>query len=163
VRAELVVAESVHLPYERAYDRHAKDVFRFALAWTNDWAAAEDLTQEAFLRLWTHRASIDWDRPILGWLGVTTRRLASNRLRGLRRSMAVLIRPERQIDDAGRAEWLDVRQALGRLTTVERTALLLTTIEGWSYAELAAALQTSPGALRAAVSRARQKLETASA
>jgi DNA-directed RNA polymerase specialized sigma24 family protein len=57
--------------------------------------------------------------------------------------------------------WLDVRQALGTLTPLERTALILTVVEGWSYADVAEVLHTTDGALRAAVSRARDKLEVA--
>jgi DNA-directed RNA polymerase specialized sigma24 family protein len=47
------------------------------------------------------------------------------------------------------------------LSPLERTALVLTAIEGTSYDEAARTLGTSAGALRAAVSRARQKLEAA--
>ncbi len=47
-------------------------VFRFALALTNDWDVAEDLAQEAFTRLWVHRATVDWERPMLPWLLNTT-------------------------------------------------------------------------------------------
>jgi DNA-directed RNA polymerase specialized sigma24 family protein len=50
---------------------------------------------------------------------------------------------------------------MGTLSPLERTALVLTAVEGWSYAEVALALRTSDGALRAAVSRAREKLEVA--
>ena len=74
----MALAESTELAYERAFQTHWGDVFRFALAWTlNDWAAAEDLAQEAFLRLWDHRGDLDWDRPVLPWLLVATRRLAT--------------------------------------------------------------------------------------
>ena len=64
----MAIAESTDVLYERAFAAHWSDVFRFALAWTNDWAAAEDLAQEAFLRLWDNRAKLDWDRPVLPWL-----------------------------------------------------------------------------------------------
>ena len=63
-------------------------MFRFALAWTNDWTAAEDLAQEAYLRLWDHRGRLDWGRPVLPWLLVTTRRLATDRFRALRRRLS---------------------------------------------------------------------------
>jgi DNA-directed RNA polymerase specialized sigma24 family protein len=62
-------------------------VFRFALAPGNDWDAAEDLAQEAFARLWIHRADIDWDRPVLPWLLTTTRRLGLDRFRRIRRAL----------------------------------------------------------------------------
>ena len=154
------MSEPVETAYQRTYDRFSGDVFRFALVWTNDWAAAEDLTQETYLRLWRHRASIDWERPMLGWLLVTTRRLANNRFRSLRRSLAPT-HSNPPSDESIRARWLDVRQGLRTLTPLERTALIVTAVEGWSYAEAAHALGTTEGALRAAVSRARDKLEVA--
>ncbi len=144
--------------YRQAYERHWDDVFRFLLAWTNDWSAAEDLTQEAYVRLWRNRERVDWDRPIVAWLLVTGRRLAASRYQRLRRVVHATHFDE-SWDEAARIRWMDVRQSLGRLTKTERTALLLTAVEGWSYAEVAQAVGTSDGALRAAVSRARAKLE----
>ncbi len=152
------VTDSVDSHYERAYDLFSRDVFRFVLAWTNEWTSAEDLTQEAYLRLWRHRHAIDWDRPILPWLLVTSRRLANNRFRGLRRQIAPRRTP-RGVDESVHAQWLDLRQALRALTALERTALIQTAVEGHSYNEVAVALATTPGAVRAAVSRARDKLE----
>jgi RNA polymerase sigma factor (sigma-70 family) len=156
----MAVAGPQELEYQHAYERHSKDVFRFLLAWTNDWASAEDLTQEAYLRLWRHRASVDWQRPILGWLLVTARHLANNRFRGLGRRAPVALLAE-PASESVRVRWLDVQRALGALSPLERTALILTAIEGWSYADAAPVLQTTEGALRAAVSRARDKLEVA--
>ena len=83
----MAISEPAELAYERAFDAHWLDVFRFALAWTNDWAAAEDLAQEAYLRMWDHRQRLDWERPVLPWLLVTTRRLATDRFRTLRRRL----------------------------------------------------------------------------
>ncbi len=157
---QIAMAETFELHYQRAFDRHWHDVFRFLLAWTNDWAAAEDLAQDTYLRLWQHRGSIDWERPILPWLFVAGRRLATSRFHALRRNM-LSRSAEPSFDEAIRARWLDVRAAMARLSPLERTALLLTAVEGWSYTEVAEALGTSDGALRAAVSRAREKLEVA--
>lgn len=157
---QLAVAEPFELHYQRAYDRYWHDVFRFTLAWTNDLTAAEDIAQEAYLRLWQHGASLDWERPILPWLLVAARRLANNRFQKLRRSILPR-QAEPWSDEAVRARWLDVRSAMATLSPLERTALVLTAVEGWSYAEVAEAVGTSDGALRAAVSRARTKLEVA--
>jgi RNA polymerase sigma-70 factor (ECF subfamily) len=160
VTTPMVLAEPAELAYERAFADHWIDVFRFALAWTNEWGAAEDLAQEAFLRLWDHRARLDWSRPVLPWLLVATRRLATDRFRRLRRVLAgSSTRPD--ADESIRARWLDVRAAMTSLSPLERTALVMTALEGLTYDEAAAVLGTSAGALRAAVSRARTKLETA--
>ena len=126
-------------------------------AWTNDWQAAEDLTQETFLRLWSHRGTIDWERPLLPWLVVTGRRLANNRFRSLRRRLGAIGDPARSNEGAV-VRWLDVRAAFARLTAIERAAIVLTALEGHSYSEAAQMLSTTDGALRSAVSRARQKL-----
>jgi RNA polymerase sigma-70 factor (ECF subfamily) len=155
-----IVVPSVEAAYEDAYEEHWHDVFRFALAWTNDWTAAEDLAQESFLRLWNSRASVDWERPLLPWLMVTTRRLATDRFRALRRRIfkgSQSTAPDEPVVN----RWLDVQTAMARLSPLERTALVLTAIEGRSYTDTAAMLGTSAGALRAAVSRARDKLEDA--
>ena len=155
---QVVAIDAPDFAYQIAFERYWDDVFRFALAWTNDWAAAEDLAQDAFVRLWQNRATLDWDRPVLPWLLVAARRLATDRFRSLRRR--VLPRTtESTFDEALRDTWLDVQSAMNALSQLERTALVLTAVEGWSYAEVAAAVGTTEGALRAAVSRAREKLE----
>jgi len=156
----MAIADSTDIAYERAYEAHWSDVFRFALAWTNDWTAAEDLAQEAYIRLWNNRAKLDWERPVLPWLLVTTRRLATDRFRQLRRRI-LPVHPPATLDQGLQARWLDVCAAMADLSTLERTALVMTALEGASYDEAAAVLGTSGGALRSAVSRARTKLETA--
>jgi RNA polymerase sigma-70 factor (ECF subfamily) len=156
----MAIVESTEVAYERAFAEHWSDVFRFALAWTNEWTAAEDLAQDAYLRLWNHRGRLDWKRPVLPWLLVTTRRLATDRFRGLRRRLLPSPRPP-TLDTAIQARWLDVCAAMADLSSLERTALIMTAVEGASYDEAALVLATTAGALRAAVSRARTKLETA--
>jgi RNA polymerase sigma-70 factor, ECF subfamily len=160
VTTHVAAIEPAELAYQRAYDGHWSDVFRFALAWTNDWAAAEDLAQDAYVRLWNQRDRMDWSRPVLPWLLVTTRRLATDRFRQLRRRLAPPPPPD-SLSDAVHARWLDVAAAMATLSSLERTALVMTALEGISYEEAASILDTSAGALRAAVSRARTKLEEA--
>jgi RNA polymerase sigma factor (sigma-70 family) len=162
VTTQVAIAEPTEIAYERAYEQHWSDVFRFALAWTNDWSAAEDLAQDAYLRLWNSRERLDWDRPVLPWLLVTARRLATDRFRALRRRLLRADHPASiDADPAARARWLDVCSAMADLSSLERTALIMTAVEGASYEEAGRVLGTTAGALRAAVSRARTKLETA--
>ena len=162
VTTSVAIVEPAEIAYERAFEEHWSDVFRFALAWTNDWTSAEDLAQDAYLRLWSHRARLDWNRPVLPWLLVTTRRLATDRFRALRRRL--LASPQAaslDADPALLACWLDVSTALADLAPLARTALVRTAVEGATYEEAGRVLGTTAGALRAAVSRARTKLETA--
>jgi RNA polymerase sigma-70 factor (ECF subfamily) len=144
--------------FEDAFQRDWPAVFRFAVAWTNDLPSAEDLAQEAFARLWDRRSSVDWERPVVPWLLVVTRRLATDRFRRLKVPLVTPRIPD--LDEDGVAAWLDVRAAFGRLSAQERAALVSTTILGFAPDEAAVALGISPGAVRAAVSRARGKLES---
>lgn len=144
--------------FESVYRRCWTPVFRLALAWTNDWGAAEDLAQEAFARLWTRRDGIDWDEELLPWLLVVTRRLATDRFRRLR--TAILPRAPRAVvlDAEAQARWIDVRASFSTLSPMERAGIAMTAVSGYSYEEAAELLGTTAGGLRAAVSRGRTKL-----
>ena len=144
--------------FEAAYEQAWLPVFRFALAWTNDWAAAEDLAQETFLRLWNRRDTVDWSEPVLPWLLVTTRRSATDRFRRIRRSLAFHAPVDTAPDSDARLEWLDLRAGFGRLSPLERSALVLTTIEDLDAAAAGAILGIGANAVRSAASRGRQKL-----
>ena len=144
--------------FNDAYGSHWVSVFRFALSWTNDWSAAEDLAQDAFVRLWTKRADIDWSTPILPWLLTTTHHLATDRFRRLRRAVLPVGRPTAALDSDARLRWLDLRDQLAMLTPFQRSALVLTAVIGLDTEAVSDLLGTSAGGVRAAVSRARQTL-----
>jgi RNA polymerase sigma-70 factor, ECF subfamily len=144
--------------FNAAFEQQWVSVFRFALAWTNDWAAAEDLAQDAFVRLWAKRSTIDWSIPILPWLLTTTHRLATDRFRKMRRAVLPRGRDGAALDADSRLRWLDLRKALGGLTPLQRSALVLTSVVGLDTATVATTLGTTAGGVRAAVSRARATL-----
>ena len=144
--------------FNESFGRYWVSVFRFALSWTNDWSAAEDLAQDAFVRLWTKRTDIDWSSPILPWLLTTTHHLATDRFRRLRRAVLPGGRPTAAIDSDARLRWLDLRDQLAVLTPFQRSALVLTAVVGLDTATVGELLGTSAGGVRAAVSRARQEL-----
>src|SRR5262245_1974282 len=108
--------------FDAAFREAWPSVFRFAVAWTNDLHAAEDIAQEAFTRLWDRRDSVDWDQPVIGWLLVVTRRIATDRFR--RRFSPFAAPRVRDLGEDGVAAWLDVRAAFGRLSARERAALI---------------------------------------
>lgn len=146
--------------FNDAFEREWVSVFRFALAWTNDWAAAEDLAQDAFVRLWTRRADIDWSKPILPWLLTTTHHLATDRFRKLRRAVLPAARHVTGLDSDARLRWLDLRESMTLLTPFQRSALVLTAVVGLDAESVGDLLATSPGGVRAAISRARATLRS---
>lgn len=75
--------------FDELYQREWVSVFRVALALTNDWDDASDISQETFRRVWERREAIDWDRPARPLVLVTARRLAVDRFRRLARTMRI--------------------------------------------------------------------------
>jgi RNA polymerase sigma-70 factor (ECF subfamily) len=146
--------------FEEAFERHWLPVFRFAVAWTNDWAAAEDVAQEAFARMWARRAEIDWSSSTLPWLLTTARRLATDRFRRLRRlaTLGLGSGSSGSLDADARLRWLDVQAEMAALPPIQRAALVMTTVIGLDADTTAHVLDTTPGGVRAAVSRARAGL-----
>jgi RNA polymerase sigma factor (sigma-70 family) len=146
--------------FQRAAEELWMPVYRFALALTNDLGEADDVAQEAFVRLWRTRARIDWSESAVSWLLVAARRVAQDRFRRLARELRLRPAPPVPVGiDATTVErFVDLRGQLAALTAHERAAILLSSAEGWSTEEIGAALGISDGAVRAAASRGRAKL-----
>src|SRR5215471_18467157 len=66
--------------FDAVYRTHVQAVFRFALRAVSNRALAEDLTAEAFLELYRHRADIDETR-LPAWLLTVVRNRARDHWR----------------------------------------------------------------------------------
>lgn len=144
-----------------------------------DQEAAEDLTQEAFLRIFRARQNYRPQAKFSTWLFRIAGNLASNRRRsaGRRKEVPLAIRdsgplgprpqeklfadksglmPGRQI--ASHEMQQIVQQALQTLNERQRMALLLHKFEGMSYADIGEAMEMSPAAVKSLLSRARENL-----
>ena len=148
--------------------RFETPTYHFVLRLVRRPAVAEDLSQDVFLRLWQNLGRIE-DAALLGsWL----RRVASNavidhwrkedarrrRIKALREHPIArrVVRPSRRMETQ---EAMDaVRAALDTLPAKLRSVLLLRTVEGLRYEELADILGISIGAVRSRLFRARQEL-----
>jgi len=126
---------------------------------TGDRAEAEDLAQDAFVRVWSA-----WDR--VGAMDDPTGYLYRTALNGARsryrRSVLALkrqFRPRDHRDELSLVEERDVLiRGLGRLTHKQRTAIVLLDLLGFSSEEAGTALGMQPGAVRTQASRGRAEL-----
>lgn len=146
------------------YERYARDVHRFALYLSGDPALADDITAEAFVRLWTAPGEIH-TTTVKSYLLTIARNLYLTGQRHRRR--------ETELDDslpisAPSPEHLaivgdqarQVFRALGRLPEIDRTALMLHAREQMPYQEIASILGLSVTAVKVKVHRARVRLLT---
>ena len=143
------------------YERHARDVYRFALYLSGEPAEAEDIAADTFVRLWTAPGEIR-DATIKAYLFTIARHLYLDRHRAQARFTELdesLPSPAQSAEDraAARSEVAHVMQAIARLPEADRAALLMR-VNGLSYEEIAQAMGASAGAIKVRVHRARKRL-----
>ena len=146
------------------YDAHQRELYSFALRSTRDAEAAEDLVQEAFIRL---IVEIDANRTplnIRAWLYRVIANLVvsgGRRATVARRQMGALL--ETGVDDGPEPAYLDqerqsdLEAALADLTVDERTALVMAA-NGFKGMEIAEAIGRSGNATRTMMCRSRLHL-----
>jgi len=143
------------------YQKYSRDVYRFALYLSGDSARAEDLTAEAFLRLWASPAPARLD-TIKSYLFAIIRNLYVQNWRIERREepLTESAALRQSVEDAldTKAELTRVLAALADLDPLERAALLLRSEQQLPYEDIARVLEISPVSARVKVHRARQKL-----
>ena len=81
---KLILERDAHA-FETLFERYGEVIRRHVLRITRDDAAAQDLVQEAFLRVWTRAAQWDGRGSFKAWLYRIATNLALNHLRTVRR------------------------------------------------------------------------------
>src|SRR6266540_279213 len=147
--------------FERLYEKHAGDVYRYALVVLRNQADAEDVTQTTFMN--AYRAFERGERPRApqNWLIAIAHNVCRQRFRqSQRRPNEVELNEELAEsivhDEAVSAE--DIRRALGHLAFNQRAALVMRELEGRSYQEIADILELSVSAVETLIFRARRAL-----
>jgi RNA polymerase sigma factor (sigma-70 family) len=121
--------------FEDLYREHVHAVYRFAMSVTGRREAAEDLTSEAFLALYSHLDSIDESR-LPGWLLTVVR----NRARDIWRHQEVEQRHAKEAVNPVTDGTPELERWMfdhADLKPVHRTCLLLRSVHGMSRTEIA--------------------------
>lgn len=144
------------------YEQHAAHVHRFALYLSGDAALADDLTSEAFVRVWTARDRIEIS-TVRGYLFAIVRNLFLEGRRRDRRHAPLDERIRSTVpgpDDLAdhHSQLRTVLTALSALPEVDRAALLMRADEALPYEDIANVLGISVGAAKVKVHRARLRL-----
>jgi RNA polymerase sigma-70 factor (sigma-E family) len=140
------------------YQRHAADAVQLAYLLTGDKHLAEDLTQDAFVRLFGRFQELRKAEAFALYLKRTIVNLSKDHFRRVQRerNLSRSHGSSELVDDHGFRE-VEVRDgllaALQRLPARQRAAVVLRYCEGLSEHESADILQTSVGAVNSLVSR----------
>ncbi len=153
--------------FERLVLRHQRYAFNMAYRVLDDYAEAEDATQEAFVRAWRGLPGFRREAKFTTWLYRIVHNLCLNRLPRLRRELLqtepleeVLANPDPappdRFDAQERMAFLHAQ--LERLPEKYRLVLTLRYLQDFSYAEIAAALDLPMGTVKTHIHRARRLL-----
>lgn len=157
---------ALSLQFDGLYRRLYPSLLRYAYRLLGDADAAEDVVQEAFVRLLSH-PEVGEERARL-WLFTVTTNLIRDRGRSSTRRQRLLAlvpvgpAPEPLPDEVvERAERVDAaRAALAQLAERDRQMLLMRE-EGFRYEEIAQAVGVAPGSVGTLIARALKRFTEA--
>ena len=157
---------------ERAFralvDRHLPSVLGIARRMLRDDAEAEDVSQEALLRLWRNAAGLELgSNGVRPWLRRVVSNLCIDRARARRNTTVTDAVPD-ESEPPGQLRHLAERELAGRVDAAlkalperQRLALTLFHYEGMSQIEVGDALGISDEAVESLLARARRTLKAA--
>jgi RNA polymerase sigma-70 factor (ECF subfamily) len=160
--------------------RYSSDVYAFLIRLTEDVEEARDLTQETFLRAFKSVKNFRGDADLKTWLFRIAINESRNRFRWWKRrksNVTVSLDAENPLTETPMSETLSsksaanpetetlrrerekaLRQALLELPENFREAVILRDIEGFTYEEIAVALEANVGTVKSRIARGREEL-----
>ena len=156
-------------PASEIYDRYSSRIYNFAYRFLRNSEAAEDATQEVFVKMLKHANQFHGDAKLSTWLFSITAnwcrdylRKAENKAKETEDVLIALpapteLSPDRNLER--REDEQRIQKALGALTPEQREAILLSRYQGLSYAEIAQISGCSEGAVKTRVFRAMETLK----
>lgn len=162
---------------EELYDRHSRQAFNLALKMLRDPQAAEDLVQDAFLRVWQQSESYDPARGRFAtWLLSVVHNMCIDQLRKKRLLSVSLDQDEAQqwvpylADDSEGPEeevWIKqkretIKRNLQRLPEEQRELIELAFFGGYSHSQIAARTGRTLGTVKYRIRQGLIKLNASS-
>jgi RNA polymerase sigma-70 factor (ECF subfamily) len=166
--------DGASLAFDVLVDRYQTRLLNFVYRTVGDRERAEDLVQEAFVRVYRHLARFDRSKKFSTWIYTIASNLAKNELRNRARNPLVLFqtmtsgwededrplefedtaaRPDDAFDRRHLRELVDA--AVRRLPAHHRQVFVLRELEGRSYEEIAEMTQCNLGTVKSRLNRAR--------
>ena len=147
-------------------------VWRICWHYTGNREDASDCGQETILKIWRSLPSFRSDCAFDSWVYRIAANVCLDFLRKRKKEVTTSLEPLKELGfdppDPGPgpeaqvlrdAERENLRQAIAALPEDQRDALILTQLEGKSYAEAAVLLSTNEGTVKSRINRARARLK----
>lgn len=149
--------------FDECYRATSRRLLSYAYALTGDWAHAQDLVQEVYLRAWRHWHRLTEYEDVEAWLRLVVTRLATDAWRRLARWRKVLrlSQPLEASVDGPSERTVLLTQALATLPFGQRQAITLHYLLDHPVARIAHDMGVSPGTVKSWLSRGRVALAAA--
>jgi len=150
--------------FRELYHEHAGRIYALCLRLTGDAAAAEERTQDAFVRAWERLATFRGESAFGTWLHRLTVNVVLMERRGSRRRERRVAPAsddpvfERAAAAPAGADRLDLERAIALLPAGAREVFVLFDVEGYSHEEIAGMCGIAIGTSKAQLFRARRLL-----
>lgn len=148
--------------FERLYRRHAARIHTLARRMAGP-DAADDLTQDVFVRAWDKLATFRGESAFGTWLHRLAVNVILSRHRSEKNARAWIVDDEYALAAAAihavhPATKMDLDAAIARLPEGARKIFVLHDVEGWTHEEIAEQMGLVPGTSKSQLSRARAAL-----
>lgn len=164
------------------YERHEKRIFSVVLSMCGNFADAEEIVQEGFLKAYRNIAAFKGQSSFYTWIYriVVNYAIDFSRKKQRRREQVISDNPQAEKTAEGIGGGMDlfadekgmpvdflerkelgsiIEKALSTLSPVHRAVIILREIDGLSYEEISEALRCSKGTVMSRLFHARQKLQ----
>ena len=140
-------------------------LFRLAKQMLDDAEDAQDIVQDAFIRLWNIREKLDQYRSVEALAVVTTRNLCLDKLKSKKYMTGRVENLKDEVEEtlSDRKQDLSdvvqkIKEIIRTLPEQQQTIIQLRDIEGYEIEEIAKILDMNENAIRVNLSRARKKI-----
>jgi len=165
------VCNGEHNVFNEIARRYESRIFSLVLMMIRDRSAAEEVTQDTFLRAFSNLRKFDLNRPFYPWLATIATRLGINWVNrtGIKRqretSYDELIEPPGTVSTpldelVKRQSGITLWDHVAKLPQGERTAILLFYKQELTVAEIASVLGVTKGTVKTFLHRGRLHLKT---
>ena len=157
--SEEIHAATDTLAFELFFEAERRRLFRALYVMTGSAHEAEELAQDAFLRIWERWERVGAMEDPVGYLYRTAMNLARSRSRRLIRAARAPFSAEQSFEPYGPADTRDaVIRALAELSPRQRQAIVLVELLERSTEEAAALMHVSASTVRSLTSEARKAM-----
>jgi RNA polymerase sigma-70 factor (ECF subfamily) len=151
--------------FEYILSFYEKDIYNYCLKILRNSHNATDVTQDTFIKVYTHRKNIDPEKNIKTWIFTIATNTAYDFLRAKKRKKEISLDEEGETISSLEAYYpkegivSDVEKALEKIKPEYKKTLLLFYQQGFQYQEIADILEMPINTVKTYISRGKEQLK----